>query len=224
VAGGSRIYTTGNLAIYNNAQSTPTVYQTNFFSLAYCTYDGSGNAFADANVNGSSGSIVELPEGANQLANISLNQNLGPGGPIQWDGQYLAVGSPKVSGHPYSGPNTVYRVAISGSSGMVVKTVELSGGSGAKRDKNAGAAQFWVQGQDAVAPRSVNGPVAIWKYPKGGKPVATFTVKPKPIYGLTLSVPSSHSMRAAAWSCLQIDARGAVFGFIQLCRVTAPHR
>ncbi|MGB8965280.1 MAG: hypothetical protein WCB99_06540 [Candidatus Cybelea sp.] len=190
VAGGSPIYTTGNIAIYKNAQGPPTVYQSTAVALNYCTYDGNGNVFAKGKSNGFDGVIAELPRGSSQLSFVSLDKSLGQGGAIQWDGRYLAVGNPRDSAHPYGGPNAIYQVEVSGSSATVVNTIELSDGKGAKRNKNPGGAQFWIQERTIIAPKGPAGGIGLWKYPKGGKVSETIS-ESGTFVGVTVSLASS---------------------------------
>jgi hypothetical protein len=170
------------IAVFANAQGSPTVYQTSAFrEFSWCAYDGSGNLF----VNGSG--LAELSSGSSSITALSPSESLNPDGPIQWDGKYVVVGNPKSGGHPNSGPNSLYQMTISGTKATVVNTIELSGGTGAKRNQNDASAQFWIQGKKIAAPRDTNGPIALWRYPGGGRPVSTIKSGGSPRLGLTIS-------------------------------------
>jgi len=188
VAGGYHFYgdAAGNIAIFKKAQGSPAVYQTNLFEFSYCTYDNDSNLFAEGNVNGSEGIIAELPRSANELSFISLDKTLNPGGAIQWDGRYLAVGNPSRSGHPFAGPRVIYRVEISGSSGTVISTLRLFGGKGPKRNENDEGTQFWINGSKIVAPLFPGGDIGLWKYPRDGKPLSVIAEKGA-LWGITVS-------------------------------------
>jgi hypothetical protein len=174
VSGGG-IHTDANVAIFAGAQGEPTVYRDGFLSsLLWCTYDDNGNLFAEGYATGSEnppGAIVELPSGSSQLTTLSLNVTLGGGGAAQWDGQYLAVGSPRGTGRGMHGPATIYQFQISGSKATAVNTIHLSTGKGSK---NAGGVEFWIQDGYIVSPKNHRGGVAQWRYPAGGDALKTF--------------------------------------------------
>src|SRR5690348_17177219 len=80
----------GPVAVFKNAQGTPTVYSKSGVFLSYCGYDASGNLFADGNA--SQGfTLLELPKGGSSLATISVGQSISTAGAVQWDGTYLAI-------------------------------------------------------------------------------------------------------------------------------------
>jgi hypothetical protein len=186
VAGGG-LHTGGNVAVFAGAQGKPVVYTAPPLSLlAWCTYDGSGNLFAEGYATGSAtppGAIVELPSGGKQFTRLSLNVQIGGGGDVQWDGQYLAVSSPRGAGPGMHGPATIYQFRISGSSATMVNTIELSTGKG---NKNPGGVEFWVQDGYLVAPKNHTGGIGRWRYPGGGLPVKTH-----PTHGYQIGVTIS---------------------------------
>jgi hypothetical protein len=92
VAGGGP-QVSANIAIYPTGSGSPKVYDAGAGVFAWCTYDSSGNIFASVGGSNSNyGGIVELPKGGSSFMPISIDQRLGAGGAVQWDGNYLYVG------------------------------------------------------------------------------------------------------------------------------------
>jgi hypothetical protein len=172
--------TTGNLAaagtylgggkpsvvVYPRSGSTfgtPTTYSDpQAKEFAWCSYDGSGNLFANGSTEtGRSGVSVldELPQGQNALVNISVGRSLTGDGAVQWDGTYLAIASPS-SGKTL----TIYQLQIASSTAKIVNTIKLRSA--------AQYVQFWVQASNIVSPE--NGvDVGVWAYPAGGSPTTS---------------------------------------------------
>jgi hypothetical protein len=174
------------LAVYTDATGEPATYSdSDFPEYTYCTYDGSGDLFAD-NVGQTLG-IAELPSGSSQLKTITLNENLGPGS-MQWDGSYVAVEGSVVkyaAGGPL-GPLQVYRVSVSGSTGTIVGETLLK----TNVDKNKfWGAQLWISGDVIVGVDSYRRPrspaILSWRYPKGG--LATRAIYPTSGFDTVLS-------------------------------------
>jgi hypothetical protein len=146
----------GPVAIFKNAQGTPTSYDEEGVFLSFCGYDNQGNLFADGN-GGTGFSLLELPHGGSALTPISVGQTIANAGQVQWDGTYLAI---EDLSHP-----TIYQFAVSGSAATLKGTTQLTG---------AGdwGAQSWIQGGSAIVPYAASGSspsvVGYWKYPAGG--------------------------------------------------------
>jgi hypothetical protein len=160
------------LAVYTDATGEPVTYSdSDFPEYTYCTYDGSGDLFAD-NVGQTLGIIAEFPSGSSQLKTITLNENLGPAS-MQWDGSYVAVEGSVVkyaAGGPL-GPLQVYRVSVSGSTGTIVGETLLK----TDVDKNKfWGVQLWISGDVIIGVDSYRRPsspaILSWRYPKGGFP------------------------------------------------------
>ncbi len=115
--------TAGNIAIYANAQGSPTTYSDPaIFEYFFCGYDASGDLFVDGLAPSSRGGgfvLAELPKGSSTFTNITLNQTIGQPGQVQWDGTDLAVGDQTTT--------NIYRFAISGSGGTLQGTTKLKG-------------------------------------------------------------------------------------------------
>ena len=159
-----------NIAVYPQAEAPPTVYRDGSTGvLTYCTYDGKGNIFSVGLYDyRGAGEVVELPKGSSSFTNVAVNHEFNPGiHALQWDGRYLAVADPAEQG---IGPNTIYEVAIAGSNGTVVNTVELD--SRLKRGPHWGH-QFWIADNRILSPESQKRGIGNWRYPRGGKPVNT---------------------------------------------------
>ena len=185
VAGGAP-FQTANVAIYLNASGTPIVYpDPQEYNLWWCTYDSNSNLFISPWDLGAEGAIVELPAGSSNLRYIYLNQQVNPGGGIQWDGQHVVIGNPYEKGN--AGPSTLYQLAISGSSATVIKTITLYGGKG-KKDRNPRIGnEFWIWGTKVLDSTTIA--VGTWSYPAGGLP--TQRINGPSGMGLTLSVAPS---------------------------------
>ena len=166
----------GNVAVYTKAKGSPKFYSdSQMYSYGYCTYDGQGNLFVDGWTRSEQLVFAELSKGASSFTNVTLDKPV-VSGPIQWDGQYIAV---------QSDPNHIDRVQFSGSNGSVVSTIRLAD-VGRK-----GIRDFWIQG-DVVAATGWNS--ALWNYPAGGKPIAFFSERGHVgvhLLGVTVSVAPS---------------------------------
>jgi hypothetical protein len=145
-------YQSGNVAIYAGAKGKPTDYAAPGVTTDdWVAYDTSGNLYVNGNA------LAEMPYGSQQFTGISLAVS---GDGIQWDGQYLALVNPT--------SKVVYRIAVSGSSGTVVGTVNFSG-----LFTRLGT-NFALQSGKAVIPfgagnRHEISRLGLFKYPKGGK-------------------------------------------------------
>lgn len=153
----------GPVAIFQNAQGTPTSYEQQSVFLSYCGYDDKGNLFADGN--GSGGfALLELPAGGNVLSPISVNQSISAAGQVQWDGTYVAI-------EDLSNP-VIYQFQVSGSAATRKGTTTLTGAG-------VWGGQSWIQGGTVVVPFTKTGyspdKFGFWKYPAGG--TATKIVK-----------------------------------------------
>ena len=128
----------------------------------YCGYDSQGNLFVDGISYGIGYIFAELPEGSASFTNITLDPKIGSG-LVQWDGSYITI---EVARDP-----TIYRIAVSGSSGTVVGTTTLYTHVG----KLKAYALTWIQGNTVVGGHwgtdqqpYKDYEVGYWRYPKGG--------------------------------------------------------
>jgi len=145
----------GKLTIYPDAKLPATEYSDpNFYRYYYCGYDDKGNLFVDGIRRDNRFQFAELPKGSSSLVDVTINESITAPGVVQWDGTDVAVGD--------SSTDVIYRVSVSGSSGTVVGTTTLDGGTG-----NV----FFIDGSDVIGETisKTGTSFAIWKYPAGGK-------------------------------------------------------
>jgi hypothetical protein len=161
----------GNVAIYTGAQGQPVDYAAaGIDAYDWCAYDGAGNLY----VNG--GGLAQMPYGSHDLTSVNLGGITGAG--IQWDGEYLAMVNPS--------SKAVYRLAIAGSSGNVVDTVDLTGLFTLLGNDFALQSGNMVMPYGGGAKHRVSR-IGQWKYPKGGA-VGKTIHRVNFLYDLTLSV------------------------------------
>lgn len=150
---------TGNVAIYQGAQGSPTTYtDSSFQSYAATTFDGRGNLFIIG-----SGDLpfefAELPQGGSALINLTMSQQI-YGSHIQWDGTHLAVTQRATSNRHFP---FVYRVSVSGSTGTLVGTTTF----GRLRGPDSGNVS-WIEGNMITMDDHLT-KLGFWRYPRGGK-------------------------------------------------------
>jgi hypothetical protein len=86
----ARVRNPGSLAIFANAQGSPTFYtDPNIFEFWYCAYDNQGNLFASGGNNNEDLALAELSNGT-ILTDITLNKTSSAPAAIQWDGTYFS--------------------------------------------------------------------------------------------------------------------------------------
>lgn len=168
----------GNIAIYKNAAGKATIHILKGLQyVGYCGYDNKGDLFVDGTTVSTSGPnkqiFAELPFGSSAMEKITLKTQLGSGGAIQWDGQYLALAD-----NLYQGTQTtaIYQVSVAGSVGTIHSTTVLTG--------STSISQVWdhagtIIGADAAS-------VGFWKYPGTGSAFKTITTV-NSAYGVTIS-------------------------------------
>lgn len=132
----------------------------------FCGYDAQGNLFVDGqNLKTRAFELAELKKNARGFIEISVGPSvdLAAYGPVQWDGKYITVEDPN---RP-----TIYRIAVSGSTGTVVGTTVLRHPSGTRGEKNA---PTWIQGNTVLAPTNLgkrwDNSIGLWNYPRGRQP------------------------------------------------------
>lgn len=175
------IGTNNDIAVFPNAQGTPTLYTSGLESL-YCGYDATGDLFVSG-YDGQQPGLSELGSGSSSFKTLSISGSVGTPGQVQWDGRFMAYEgvdrrSPRIS-----------RLIVSGSTARVVRTIYIRGINGT-------AYQSWIYGGRILVPYSNRGSAAknanIWKYPKGGKPITALdfgSYRPDlHLQGITVSV------------------------------------
>jgi hypothetical protein len=184
----------GSVAVYDHAQGDPAMYYSSEqHPFRFCGYDNLGNLYlvAPSEKYSNRFDFIELPQDSGSFQPIALKVELydGYGGftpSVQWDGKYITVSS---AANARTGPVTVYRLDVSGTTAQVVGATELSS-----------AKDHPPEGQTWIYPRTLIGvdlyrhnmsQISLWHYPKGGEPRRStglgFLEEP---YGLTLSPAS----------------------------------
>jgi hypothetical protein len=172
-------YDKGGVAIYQNAQGSPKRYTDPNITFYYtCGYDDKGNLFIVGQTS-SNNALDELPAGSSTFTHITLNKNIPLFGSVQSDGKYVAVQNRQ--------KGTIYRVAVSGSVGIVVGATTIRG-----LPRNL-VGDSWIQGKTLVEPAGpANADIGVWHYPRGREPISVFkNLGAKDLFGSTVSVGSS---------------------------------
>lgn len=160
----------GVLGIFTHAAGRPVYYgAANITTPAYCGFDSKGNLFIDGTDSKGNFALGEMPFGYHSVFTVTLNQAIAVPGGVQWDGKYMVVGD-EGSG---SQGSTLYRFTITGGTGTLESTVNLSA--------SAKVAQFWAGTIKLVGPNSGSTKVGIWPYPAGGQPLKTIAGFKQPI-------------------------------------------
>ena len=140
----------GNVSVYQNSTGEPTIYSTAFVPW-FCTYDTSGNLFADG-----SNSIAELPKGGStfQAFDYDGHYNGQPAG-LQWVDRRLTVGS--VSPYERSCCGRIYRFRVKDTHGRAAGHMLVRGA----------ILDFFIEGSTAI---TVSGgrAIGLFDYPGGG--------------------------------------------------------
>jgi hypothetical protein len=148
----------GDVAIYENATGTPTVYKTPLAEEFFDGYDNKGNLFADGFTRSNFG-LVELPKGSSTFETITTSNTVDFPGSVQWDGTYLTVFDQET--------NSIYQYTVSGTTATLKGTVKFQGSSD--------CAQSWIVKGILYCADAGNNDGEVFKYPAGGSIVATFT-------------------------------------------------
>jgi hypothetical protein len=153
----------GDVMIYPNAQGTPTSYtDADIVQYSSAAYDDNGDLFVDGigGYNSYPTRYGELSSGSGSFTDITLNESLLSPDYLQWDNGKLLIQNVGRARN-----SLISQVRISGSSGVVVKTISFN-----KWTANVGLPD--IKGDVMVAPTGHGAPrhVGFWKYPKGGKP------------------------------------------------------
>jgi hypothetical protein len=183
------VVSVGGVAVYPQAQGTPTTYtDSSFGSMNYGGYDGQGNLFVDGWRESIGFVFAELPRGSSSFTNLSVNKPCHDDGSVQWDGQYITLQTVAQGGFA---PRVIYRLTVSGSVATVVGTTKLE----TTRNRYDGG-QFWIQGKNVIGPKDSGEAVAFWKYPAGGKGIKTINNVGSEAWGVTVSLAAGAKPRS----------------------------
>jgi hypothetical protein len=170
--------------VWTGAQGSPTVYPVSFFPWAL-TYDGSGNLFAvGQSGDPSTFQFAELPGGQSAFEPIELDAPSDWPGGIAWDGKHLVVAT---GGRSLT--QRTYEVSVSGSKASVTRTLHF-----AHLAKQPWKVQLASDSIVSDEGRHQGFQLAVWRYPKGGKPYdilfgydgrGVMSVAPSPIHSKT---------------------------------------
>jgi hypothetical protein len=157
-----------NIAVWANAQGSPTYYSTlGFIEENWTiTYDANGDLYF-ASLRYRKGQAW-LPQGSSGVARFDVPKN----GLYRY-GQYLTIRAKAKSGA------TVARYALSGSRGSKIGYMKINGCYGLR--------EYAIKGSTLVAACSSS--VAFFKYPAGGNPTNTISGLDDP-YGVAISLAS----------------------------------
>ena len=158
----------GTVVVYSHAQGKPKRYYI-FFAPGYVAYTPQGHLFAL----GGSGGLAELING--QFKRVLLKKRIESATGVQWDGNYMAIGS-EAGSSSYYYYGLINRYAISGRKGNLEGTTDLG----------ADAVRFFIEGSTVVASDGEND-VYFFSYPQGGKPTKKISGIPS-ASSLTVSV------------------------------------
>jgi hypothetical protein len=173
----------GDVAIYKGGRGSPKRYKDPLFGGYYgCTYDSSGNLYVlgFGAYNGYVTEFAELPKGGRRLKTVFLSHSPQGQGDVHWDGQYVAVSSPK--------EQMILRFTIKGNLAREVGYTSLS--------QFSSVAQFTFPNLPArkgkmaarvIAPSGFES-VLYWAYPQGGNPTHTLNISDGYLVGVTVSV------------------------------------
>lgn len=153
-----------NIAVFQNIYDPPQTYTDPEFSESYfcLAYDNQGNLF----VNGTGKKaklLAELPAGGNTLGTVTVDQNLGKIGGLQWDGQYLAVGD--------SLNHVVYQMSVASGKAVTEGATHYNG----QRPQFKVVVPFAIQNGLLVIQVAAN-KIGYFNYPSGGKPTHRLSV------------------------------------------------
>jgi hypothetical protein len=147
----------GEVEIFSDTSYSGVAYYTDMAGTYYAGYDPSGDLFVDG-INEHDGFVLEeLPKGHSSFIPVSVGA-LGFPGNVQYDGKYMAIGDQST--------NTIYRLQCIAANCMIRGVVSLDGAMA--------CGQTWIAIGIVFCPDGGAGNVKVYKYPRGGSPVATF--------------------------------------------------
>jgi hypothetical protein len=161
------------VVIFKNGRGKAKIYKIRAFELLSCGYDNAGNLFVNGFDAASRLVFAELPRGGQKFTEILIPPGVDAVGPIQWDGQYLAV-----QGHVGTFTYGIYRLQIKENKAKVVGIVHLVDGD---------VAAYWIGKGRVVGAVPTMTSIDFWKYPAGRKPLKSITNIIQPS-ALTVSV------------------------------------
>jgi len=166
------------VAIFPNAQGTPTFYSVPNYGAQWSAYDPDGDLFV------SNGKVAVLPKGENQFASVTFNESVDAAS-IQWNDGYLTMVG--YHGNPAK-YEPVYRAQLSGTNGIIVGTTNLK----TRKWAYDGNGQVWIQDKKIMGAGTHHLNLNVWRYPQGGN-ATKIAVKHFTPWGVVVSHAPSHS-------------------------------
>lgn len=171
-----------NVAIYRKAQGTPKTYTyAKIRGFTSCTYDNNGNLFVDgtpAQGYGYDYELAELPRRAQSFRGVNVQYGLPWAAPLQWDGEYLAVGQDVLP--------QIVRYTIGNGYGTYVGSTPLSDAYDAN--------DFVIVGKKAIVVNTYyvyfyveRWNVLVYDFPAGGDSTLNMLDTGTPVGGIALS-------------------------------------
>jgi hypothetical protein len=148
----------GDVVIYENARGRGRVFTTPLIREYFDGYDDKGNLFADGFIGITGFGLVELPKGGDKFQKVTTNNHVDFPGSVQWDGTYLTVLD--------QNSDVIYRYSVRGTKASLKGTVSLEGAGD--------CAQTWIVKGLVYCADAGNSDGEVFKYPAGGRTVATF--------------------------------------------------
>lgn len=177
----------GVLLIYRNASGTPVAETDPNLSFYALGYDNRGNLFLDGRRRaGAEFGLAELPAGGHSFTSIKLNETLRSAGIVQWDGTSMAIAD----------DHRIKRFTVDGRRGTVVGSTRLRAHDPCG---HIGGCRFgfwpdWIEGDIVLGAENLcleglpcGGEMALWRYPRGGRPFKEITSLPYVPFGMTVS-------------------------------------
>ena len=168
----------GDIAIYSQAQGSPTMYYSSHYAFGFCGYDNAGNLYlAATKAYDRRPQLVRFSEGSASFVPIKVRKPIyaydefTPS--VQWNGSSMTISSTTAMGarSGASGTISIYALKISADKAAVSSITKL------KVKGNAHTGQSWIF-DGAVAGIYYNkdwGNVGIWSYPGRGNPIQKIT-------------------------------------------------
>lgn len=178
----------GDVAIYKRARGSPKRYKNRAFKGYFgCGYDPLGNLYITGFGRNSSAPnlFAELPSGGHALKMITLSHAPEGQGDVQWDGEYVAVSSPR--------ENEIIQFRIKGAIGKEMGSTSLGSAAG-DVEQFSFPTIYRSHGEvtQIVGTSFAFGTFMAWNYPVGGAPIKTLNSNYGEALGAVVSVAHRH--------------------------------
>jgi hypothetical protein len=189
-------YKIGDVEIWKRASGSPKTYRNTQCPVPSPPgYDDEGNLYVESSSPvGGHANVCELRANGRKLKSISVNEQIGGAGSVQWDGKYLTLTD---TGYNGLSATAIYQVREVSGNLVVVGTTVLSdpcdsGFTSVHQPFIVGIANPPVNHTQGVAVVGSNalcrGDVAFWPYTSGGNPTRTLRSAPGQPQGQSVSI------------------------------------